>query len=233
MLQYNQGAQSESDAHLESAVNPRSTMHPLVESYLGSLFVPTTSAREEMRVHIESLIEANIELGDSMDLAIEHALEQFGSSSTVQREWRRTCPPPDSMKRSVLTALRLNAAGSLAAGVALPLSFRIGNEIGWHGLRIIGPISLLVAPFAAGLITSIIVRHRPILSTLCASLLLLPMSTLDSILSRTIGDSVMRIPPDRWGFVLLVGTALACTGAGIGSLARWLKHGPRRIVIAW
>src|SRR5580658_1397428 len=141
MLQQEQ----EQDAHAVSRLTPQdssdSITNPRVEAYLDSVSPVIASgldeahnreARAEMRTHIESLVEAYVELGDSHEQAVEHALEQFGKSHTIRREWGRAYPVQGSVKRSVLTALIFNAMACVTAGTVIPIGIRFANDLGWR-----------------------------------------------------------------------------------------------------
>ena len=94
MLQHQQETQTHCHLNQPSIASADKS----VEEYLNQLWAPAASAQDaavqlqshaEMRTHIESLIEANMELGDSEEQAVEHALKQFGNTYTLQREWKR------------------------------------------------------------------------------------------------------------------------------------------------
>ena len=139
------------------------------------------------------------------------------------------------MKASLVTALGLNAAGSLAAAITIPLSLRYGNEYGSQLARIFCPLAVYVLPLVIGLVTGILANRRPMLAMLYSLLLLLlPMSVLDAYLSQFLVNHAFRIgATGEWAMLHLLWIPLGCAGAGIVSVVRWLKYGPRRIVIAW
>lgn len=69
-----------------------------IEDYLDHVCAPLVAQvpfatrrewRGEMQTHLESLTWAHIELGDASDVAVEHALTQFGTSQTVSRQWEQ------------------------------------------------------------------------------------------------------------------------------------------------
>src|SRR5581483_9805862 len=69
-----------------------------IETYLDRISPPAEGAlteterqerRAEMKTHLESLIAAYVELGDTQEQAVARALQQFGASRSVQREWKR------------------------------------------------------------------------------------------------------------------------------------------------
>ena len=158
MLQHQQ--ETDTDSNLSLPVRSEGMSDPRVEAYLDRLSAPVASAinnnthnheaRIEMRVHIESLIEANMELGDSLEQATEHALVQFGKSQTIQREWRRACPAAGSMKRSVMTALAFNAMACVTAGTVIPIGIRFADGLGWRAAGTIADLNDLPIKSANG-----------------------------------------------------------------------------------
>jgi hypothetical protein len=186
-----------------------------------------------MRSHIESLVEANVELGDSRELAVEGALTQFGNMNTIRREWKRASSMAPPMKADLTTALGLNAAASFTAVIFTSLTLREGNYL-------CGPathndwsvLSFYVLPILAGISTGLFAKRRPMLVTLYSLLLLfLPMTLLTSQMAQV----VIHPYPVNMGVLVranLLWIPLGCASAGIISLIRWLKNGPRRFVVA-
>jgi hypothetical protein len=244
MLQHNQ--EPHAHASLDVPVTRESPLDQRIEVYLDSLCTPLESelekpnsrqARTEMRIHIESLFEANIELGDSREQAIEHALKQFGNTHTIQREWKRTSSTAPNFKTALFTALRLNAAASFAVGVARPVSLRYGSVsvIGWQLMANLVPLVLYVLPVTTGLTIGLFAKRRPMFAVLCSLLLLLlPMTVLNANLSQLIVPYIYPNGATReWATVFLVfWIPFGCAGAGVGSLIRRLMQRRKQPVIA-
>jgi hypothetical protein len=225
--------------HLDQQVKLESNQK--VEHYLNQIGAPAAlahdeagilEAREELRSHIESLIEANIELGDTHELAVAHALEQFGRSRTIRREFERNNPA--SMKRSLLTAIGFNAAACVIAVTIIPLGIQYVGDRGWQAASEVTDLGLYALPAAAGLLTGLFAKRRPILATLYSLLaLMLPMATLDAIQSRGIGDSMWQIGViSQFVIFLMCWIPFGCAGAGVGSLMRWVMQRTGRRAIA-
>jgi len=121
MQQYFSSEEPISSQHL-------SEINPMVQSRIGAyldrtcaqLFVslPQEEAlqqRAEMQSHLESLVEAHIELGYSEAEAVTLALEQFGKEQSVARAWKQECETTQVERGNgtILSALRPVAGYSL------------------------------------------------------------------------------------------------------------------------
>ena len=158
------------DLHLNPLAKSGFASDLRVDEYLNQLCAAVASsldeahnleARNEMRIHIESLIEANIELGDSPELAVAHAIEQFGRSRIIKREWARTLSEEQqgSIRRSVGFALMFNSL-AVAVGMSIvPIGVRVADDLGLRSEDSIKELGIYALPAAAGLFTGMYARR--------------------------------------------------------------------------
>ena len=170
MLQHHPEPEPTSSPSLSA--NPDFTSIP-IETYLDTISPPVEAAltaeaqrerRAEMKTHIESLIAAYIELGDTPEQAFEKACRQFGDSRSVQTEWKRTTKA--NLRQSLGTACALT-------GVSLPLLLLMLSNPVFTDLPAV-PFFLCLSSWAvpAGFGTGFLARHRPVSSACRAQSLL-------------------------------------------------------------
>jgi len=149
---------------------------PRIEAYLDSVCagrVPceTETLRAEVRGHLQDLVEAYEELGDSHEAAVDHAIAQFGEARNIRRSWRRL--PSKSARHGFRTSLAVYAASLLWTWLAT-LSARIdfGSALG-------STVLFAWFPFLPGLAAGVLCRKRPARSSFAAqSALLAPWLAL-------------------------------------------------------
>jgi hypothetical protein len=192
--------------------------------------------RQEMRDHIESLIQANTELGDSPEQAILHALEQFGKVPTVQHAWNKTLSPTKSgsFRKSVGMALAINSLAAFAGVSFLPEAVRYAENLGFSSAGTIRDLGMLALPAAAGLVTGLTVKRRPWLATPFAILIMVvPMLPVDMWQTHAFGDTSMMISRlNQLAIFLSHWIPFGCAGAGIGNLLRWMLPRSSKHVLA-
>ncbi|HLK55702.1 MAG TPA: permease prefix domain 1-containing protein [Chthonomonadaceae bacterium] len=216
-----------------------------IEAYLDRI-APSTGGtltaeaqqerRAEMRAHLEALIAAYIELGDTPEHAVAKTLQQFGSPRAVQREWQHTlCSPESRSVRPALgIALRLNALVCLISLILIPKGIELAANLGSNAAGVLTDINLYVLPAVAGLLAGFLARSRPMLGTLYALLiLLLPMMALDAWRSHDMGSGMWIISAvSQLAIFSMCWIPVACANAGLaGLLKRWIT-GCRRTLSA-
>lgn len=242
MLQHQQDLLADSHLNLQGKSEHHS--YPRVESYLDSLCSPVASAfgeghdseaRSEMRTHIESLIEANIELGDSREEAIEHALVQFGKVHTVKRAWKSSMLQEQrgSLRQSIWFALMFNLIAVAAAMTIVPIGVRFADDVGWRAASSIRELGIYALPAAAGLFTGMYAKRGPVLATLFALMIMLPpMISIDAWQTGSwthSGAMIGRL--NQLAIFLMSWLPFGCAGAGVGSLIRWMLQRRERPVV--
>ena len=79
----------------------------VMSSLVGTLPETEISGRRaEMRSHIVAMIEARLELGDSLEIALKATLAQFGQPAKLQTEWIEAAENVESFKTSFLKNLK-------------------------------------------------------------------------------------------------------------------------------
>lgn len=219
---------------------------PRIEAYLNQIsapehvFVDETAAartRLEMQTHLECLIDANMELGDTRDAAIEHALQQFGKIGSIKRDWRHCLKSQEqpSTKQALRVALGFNAISCVAMMTVIPLAQQCTQNLGWRAAGAVADIGLYALPAAAGLLTGLFASRRPMLSTLFSLLILMfPMMVIDGLQSRGLGDSTWVLGPiSQLAIFLLCWIPVGCTVAGVtGICGRCIRSRTKRPVLA-
>lgn len=111
--------------------------------------------RAEMKTHLGSLIAAYIELGDTPEQALAKALQQFGDSRSVQKEWKRANTSDLRQSLGIVCALY---------GITFVLYVLMINSNTFnHGLAF-GLLFLGLLTVPAGFGTGFLARRHPIRS---------------------------------------------------------------------
>jgi hypothetical protein len=155
-----------------------------IADYLDHVFAPLAKIipfekrrelRAEMREHLEALIAAYQELGDTSEGAVENALAQFGSAQSVSRRWREEwerTDPAASTQAATRLAVRWFGAATLLTAIFLLLSGAYINYSFGLSLFLLLGVGL---PTAAGAAVGFTAPSRPAQGTFRAlSLLFLP-----------------------------------------------------------
>jgi len=131
--------------------------------------------RAELGAHLESLVEAHLELGDTPEEALAAALRQFGPPRQVGkcwlREWRRERPARlESPMQAARVGFLCYLTASFFAWLCSSAAVAVGNSaVG--GLLVLNAV---VFPIVAGLLTGILVRtlhgYGALLGCSCAAL---------------------------------------------------------------
>lgn len=246
---------AKSEYRVESPAEENATLlstpvQDAIEDYLDKVWAATAyilpyterqERRAEMRMHLEAMTAAYIELDVAPEEAVAAALRQFGDcrkiSRQLVREWEQAAlsAPIRSARPATRWALRRFGAGALTSAVAIPLltSIHIHHYIrGWST-----PIDMLQLglffglPLLIGLHTGVQVRSRPVLGALRAQLLIYPFMPL--VMSGVATNLNMGNIPFReiliWSFGYTAMLApLGCLGAFAGSwIRRFIRRGPQ------
>ena len=178
--------------------------------------------RGEMRIHLESLVTAHIELGDAPEVAVEAALAQFGAARTVsrqlEREWNEQTrhSQPQSLTSATLQTLGVLSLTLLVTSILMLLPPP-------HSQRLIG-IFMTVGAFSGGLLSAAVVRSHAvravrnvvILLSLLLCVLVTPFGTWRTALPLTLG-------------LLVFGLTFSCLGAWVEQRSGRLRRASRRL----
>jgi uncharacterized membrane protein len=204
-------------------------MHSRLEQYLQTLeqnlhALPAEERNNEIneiRLHMESLVEANRELGSTEEEAVTQTLAQFGRAQNVGKELT-----------SVHQWGRNPQFGSLAGAIAF--NFFIGNEASLLVSRLVmlpltpsgvptvfWLIRGLLTTLCVGWLTGAVLPRHAVKGTLYAHLLGAALCTTALLLGTLPAMSRISLL-SFWGSQLIstiIGTSIAMGGAKLG--ARW------------
>lgn len=167
----------------------------------------------ELRQHLEALMEANRELGDTEEVAAENALRQIGEakrlSQSLVNAWRRGNRPffgtfLASLFTAILSAFLL--AGLMwFVGMAINYAYLPFNGQAWVTLGIM----TLLASSLSGWLTGIVTPKRAVVGTASGLIVLNSAITLREIAAFMANNTGVFVSPSFWpSGITLVGHPL-------------------------
>lgn len=203
-----------------------------LEDYLDHVLAPLVGTvpydrrkelRAELTAHLEALVEARTELGETREQAITAALRQFGNPASIGGEWLGEWRPKSGFP------LR---TARLAMAYFLPASL-----LAWFVITVLSPVQtppavffvLTVIPTFTGFIVGLLARNRPAAGTLFGVLgLALLTGVLGLIEAFVFGRLEQAVPAPLSGLAAME----LCIWAPIGAIAATAGGVIRRKVLA-
>jgi hypothetical protein len=203
-------------------------MHSQLEQYLKTveqnLHALPAEERDnelnEIRSHIESLVEAHRELGCSETEAVSQTLAQFGHAQKLGKDLTQAHQSGGKPQLPLLAgAVTFNYIGGMLAGMAtsslfrLPLTFSLFLIALWY-------LRGMVTTFGVGWLTGALVPRQAVKGTLGAHLLGIGVSLLTRLLLPT--KYIDPVPIMATFMLMLPASAISTAIAMFG--AKWGAH---------
>lgn len=136
------------------------SVEPVIEDYLDHVCAPLVghvpyarrqTLRSELAEHLDALIEAREELGETHEDAVQQALRQFGDPATLGRQWLREWEGAQGPSETMWEAGRLGMRYFAPAGlIGLAVMSLLQNGPGRFSLPLVGVIIPAGAAFVTG-----------------------------------------------------------------------------------
>jgi len=215
-------------------------MHSRLEQYLQTVeqnlrSLPAEERHNELneiRLHMESLVEANRELGSTEEEAVTQTLAQFGRAQHIGKDlssahqWGGK-PQFGTLAGAIAFNYFVGAVASLLVSRFFLLAYTPSGvpTVFWL-------VRGLLTTFCVGCLTGAVLPRHAVKGTLCAHLMGASVSALASLLLPLPAMSPISAV-SFWGSILLstlIGTSLAMFGAKLG--AQWRSTRVKKMRIA-